>query len=99
MGRPNGTVPTCWRGSTRRSAARRTWRVITADGTLSAYAGNTENPVFTFRLGRIGLACTGIYSLDRSLFRFVATGATDRRLIRIGGTVTLNRHGIAVGAS
>ena len=73
--------------------------VITADGTLSAYAGNTENPVFTFRLGRIGLACTGIYSLDRSLFRFVATGATERRLIRTGGAVTLNRHGIAVGAS
>ncbi len=73
--------------------------VIAADGTLSAYAGNTENPMFTFRLGRIGLACTGIYSLDRSLFRFAATGATDRRLIRIGGAVTLNRHGIAVGAS
>jgi Glutamine amidotransferase domain len=73
--------------------------IITADGTLSAYAGNTENPVFTFRLGRIGLACTGIYSLDRSLFQFVATGATDRRLIRMGGTVTLNRHGIAVGTS
>ena len=73
--------------------------VITADGTLRAYAGNTENPVFTFRLGRIGLACTGIYSLDRSLFRFVATGATERRLIRTGGAVTLNRHGIAVGAS
>ena len=73
--------------------------VITADGTLRAYAGNTENPVFTFRLGRIGLACTGIYSLDRSLFQFVATGATERRLIRTGGAVTLNRHGIAVGAS
>ena len=48
------------------------------------YAGNTENPVFTFRLGRIGLASTGIYSLDRSLFRFVAPGATDRRLVRAG---------------
>ena len=47
------------------------------------YAGNTENPVFTFRLGRIGLASTGIYSLDRSLFRFVAPGATERRLVRV----------------
>ena len=38
------------------------------------YAGNGENPVFTFRLGRIELASTGIYSLDRSLFRYVARG-------------------------
>ena len=65
----------------------------------SAYAGNTENPVFTFRLGQIGLASTGIYSLDRSIFRFVAPGATDRKLVRIGGAVTLNRHGAASGAS
>ena len=41
-------------------------RRSTPTARLSAYAGNTENPVFTFRLGRIGLACTGIYSLDRS---------------------------------
>ena len=27
-----------------------------AGGDVAAYAGNTENPVFTFRLGRIGLA-------------------------------------------
>jgi hypothetical protein len=55
--------------------------------------------VFTFRLGRIGLACTGIYSLDRSVFRFAAEGATDRRLVRVGSSVTLNRHGVAAGAS
>ncbi len=73
--------------------------LLTADGSVSAYAGNTENPVFTFRLGRIGLASTGIYSLDRSVFRFVAPGATDRRLVRVGGSVTLNRHGGAAGAS
>ena len=58
--------------------------LLTADGAVSAYAGNTENPVFTFRLGRIGLASTGIYSLDRSVFRFVAPGATERRLVRVG---------------
>ena len=28
--------------------------VLTADGTPVHYAGNTDNPVFTFRLGRIG---------------------------------------------
>lgn len=68
--------------------------VLAANGTPHHYAGNGENPVFTFRLGRIGLASTGIYSLDRSLFRFVAPGGTDRRLIRIGATVTLDQHGM-----
>ncbi len=63
--------------------------VLTADGTPYQYAGNDENPVFTFRLGRIRLASTGIYSLDRSLFRFVAPGAEDRRLIRSRTTVEL----------
>lgn len=67
--------------------------VLAADGTAHHYAGNGENPVFTFRLGRIGLASTGIYSLDRSLFRFVAPRATERRLIRVGTTVTLDRQG------
>ncbi len=63
--------------------------VLAADGTPHHYAGNAENPVFTFRLGRIRLAATGIYSLDRSLFRFVAPGATDRGLVRMHTTVTL----------
>jgi glutamine phosphoribosylpyrophosphate amidotransferase len=63
--------------------------VLAADGTPYHYAGNTENPVFTFRLGAIRLASTGIYSLDRSLFRFVAPGAEDRRLVRMHTTVEL----------
>ena len=63
--------------------------VLAADGTPYHYAGNTENPVFTFRLGAIRLASTGIYSLDRSLFRFVAPGAQDRRLVRMHTTVAL----------
>ena len=67
--------------------------VLTADGTPHHYAGNGENPVFTFRLGRIGLASTGIYSLDRSLFRFVAPRATERRLVRQRSTVALDRNG------
>jgi glutamine phosphoribosylpyrophosphate amidotransferase len=73
--------------------------LLTAGGDVSAYAGNTENPVFTFRLGRVGLASTGIYSLDRSIFRFAAPHATERRLVRVGATVMLNRHGGAVHAS
>ena len=67
--------------------------VLAADGTPHHYAGNGENPVFSFRLGRIGLASTGIYSLDRSLFRFVAPRATERRLVRLRTTVTLDRNG------
>jgi len=66
---------------------------LTADGTPAIYAGNTENPVFTFRLGRIGIASTGIYSLDRSIFRFVAPDATERRMVRVGGVLTLDRNG------
>lgn len=67
--------------------------VLTADGGASHYAGNSENPVFGFRLGSIGVVSTGIYSLDRSLFRFVAPGATMRRLVRHGTTVTLGTDG------
>ena len=70
--------------------------LLAADGTPYHYAGNGENPVFSFRLGRIGIASTGIYSLDRSLFRFVAPSATDRRLIRVRATVALDRRGEAV---
>lgn len=67
--------------------------VLTADGTPHHYVGNGENPVFSFRLGSIGIVATGIYSLDRSLFRFVAPRATERRLIRLRTTVTLDGAG------
>jgi hypothetical protein len=73
--------------------------VLTPDGTPTHYAGNTENPVFTFRLGPIGIASTGLYSLDRSLFRYAAAGATDRRLLRVGDAVTLDRDGSPTPAS
>ena len=72
--------------------------VLAADGTPHHYAGNGENPVFTFRLGRIGLASTGIYSLDRSLFRFVAPGATERRLVRQRIDRCLDRNGSAISS-
>jgi glutamine phosphoribosylpyrophosphate amidotransferase len=64
--------------------------VLAADGTPYHYAGNDENPVFTFRLGPIELASTGIYSLDRSLFRYVAPGAEDRQLVRTRTTAVLD---------
>jgi hypothetical protein len=67
--------------------------VLPATGDPHHYAGNGENPVFTFRIGRIGIASTGIYSLDRSLFRYVAPAATDRRLVRLRSTVLLDASG------
>ena len=73
--------------------------ILTPDGSALHYAGNDENPVFAFRLGRIGIASTGIYSLDRSLFRFVATAATDRTLVRAGTTAAVDRNGIPTAAS
>jgi hypothetical protein len=82
-----------------RFGGRANLAVIAADGTTAHYAGNTENPVFSFRLGRIGIVSTGIYSLDRSLFRFVALGATDRRLVRHGRAIELDRHGTPTQAS
>jgi glutamine phosphoribosylpyrophosphate amidotransferase len=73
--------------------------VLTADGAPHHYAGNDENPVFSFRLGRIGIVSTGLYSLDRSVFRYAAPGATDRRLVRPGTTVSLGRDGSAQSAA
>jgi hypothetical protein len=63
--------------------------MLAPSGAAWAYAGNPENPVFTFRLGRISLASTGIYSLDRSLFRFAAPAAVDKQLVRQGSTVPI----------
>ena len=71
--------------------------VLTATGAAHHYAGNRENPVFTFRLGTIGIAGTGIYSLDRSLFKFVAPGAAERRLVPIRTTVSLDSAGRPTG--
>jgi hypothetical protein len=64
-----------------------------ADGSAWHYAGNPENPVFTFRVGAIGLVSTGIYSVDRSLFRFVAPGATHRGVARLHHTIALDERG------
>jgi hypothetical protein len=63
--------------------------LLTPDGFVRHYAGNTENPVFTFRLGRLQVVATGLYSIDRSLFRLVALGATDRHLVPAGFTAVL----------
>lgn len=58
-------------------------------GRATFHAGNGENPVFGFRLGGLRLLSTGVYSLDRSLFRLVAPGARDRRLVAPGRCASL----------
>ena len=71
---------------------------IGRDGEVVHYAGNTENPVFAFRLGRIGLASTALYSIDRSLFQLAAPGATDRRVARPGIAVSLASDGSPIAS-
>jgi hypothetical protein len=67
--------------------------VLTRDGTAHHYAGNDENPVFTFEVpvtgGAVRLACTGMYSLDRSVFKYVAPEATARRIVPFESTASL----------
>ena len=63
--------------------------VLAGDGPAYHYAGNGENPVFTFRLGEIAIASTGIYSLDRSLFRYVVPAGTERHLVPLRSTAAL----------
>ena len=69
--------------------------LIATDGAAVHYAGNAENPVFSFRLGRIGIVSTALYSIDRSLFQLAALGATERRLVRPGNAIALDATGTA----
>lgn len=63
--------------------------VLEPGGAATVRAGNAENPVFGFRLGDLRVLSTGVYSLDRSLFRLVAPGARDRHLVAKGRAATL----------
>jgi glutamine phosphoribosylpyrophosphate amidotransferase len=63
--------------------------VLEPGGRATMHAGNGENPVFGFRLGGLRLLSTGVYSLDRSLFRLVAPGARERRLVARGRFASL----------
>jgi glutamine phosphoribosylpyrophosphate amidotransferase len=71
---------------------------IDPTGAVVHYAGNDENPVFAFRLGRIGVVATALYSIDRSLFQLAAPAATDRRLARPGVALGLAPDGSPVAA-
>jgi hypothetical protein len=70
--------------------------VLTRDGEAYHYAGNGENPVFTFEVGAVRLACTGMYSLDRSVFKYVVPEATNRRIVPREQTATLHGFDPAV---
>jgi hypothetical protein len=95
-GRPDAwPVPALLADLHRTFAGEANLALLGSDGSACHHAGNGENPVFSFRLGRIGIAATGIYSKDRSLFRFAARGATHRRLARQGHTVALDERGHA----
>ena len=72
--------------------------VLTRDGAPHHYAGNPQNPVFSFRLGAIGVVSTALYSVDRSLFTYAARGATDRALARLHATIALDERGRAIEA-
>src|SRR5204863_5838035 len=63
--------------------------LLTPDGVVRHYAGNSENPLFTFRLDRLKVVSTGLYSIDRSLFRFVAPTAKERHVVPAGFTAVL----------
>jgi hypothetical protein len=63
--------------------------VLTRAGEAHHYAGNDENPVFTFNLDRVRVASTGMYSLDRSVFKYVVPEATNRKLVPLTATATL----------
>ena len=63
--------------------------VLTSAGEAHHYAGNDENPVFSFDLGSIRVVSTGMYSLDRSVFKYVAPEATNRALVPLTRTASI----------
>jgi glutamine phosphoribosylpyrophosphate amidotransferase len=85
-GRPAGEALAALHGAMGGSA---NLALLEPGGALTIHAGNAENPVFGFRIGHLRVLSTGVYSLDRSLFRLVAPGARDRRLVGKGAAATL----------
>ena len=63
--------------------------VLTREGEAHHYAGNDENPVFAFDLGEVRVVSTGMYSLDRSVFKYVVPEATNRKLVPLSRTASL----------
>ena len=72
--------------------------ILDRTGDLTHYAGNDENPVWSFRLGRIAIVSTAVYSIDRALFQLVAPDARERRLVRAGSSVSIDPTGSVIPA-
>lgn len=58
-------------------------------GDLGVYAGNSENRVFSFRLGAISLATTSLHSGDRFLFEGLFPEARDIQEMSLGDTIMM----------
>jgi glutamine phosphoribosylpyrophosphate amidotransferase len=84
----NGSVPATLRRLHDTFGGHANLAVLTRAGEAYHYAGNDENPVFTFDLDGIRVASTGMYSLDRSVFRYVAPEATNRKLVKLESTAS-----------
>ena len=63
--------------------------VLTRSGDAHHYAGNDENPLFAFDLGPVRVVSTGMYSLDRSVFKYVVPEATNRSIVPQRVTATI----------
>ncbi|PSR34420.1 MAG: hypothetical protein C7B46_05760 [Sulfobacillus benefaciens] len=62
---------------------------LAAHGTLAVYAGNQENPCYTFRIGAIHLSATSLHSMDDYLFDALFPQATDINTIPYGTAVEM----------
>ena len=85
-----GSVPEALRDLHETFGGHANLAVLTREGGAFHYAGNDENPVFTFAIGSIHLACTGMYSLDRSVFKYVVPEGTNRRLVPFETSASLH---------
>lgn len=85
----NGAVPATLQRLHETFGGHANLAVLTRAGEAHHYAGNDENPVFTFDLGDIRIASTGMYSLDRSVFKYVVPDATNRKLVKLEATASL----------
>ncbi|MHB1954628.1 MAG: class II glutamine amidotransferase [Sulfobacillus sp.] len=62
---------------------------LSAQGQLAVYAGNHENPCYSFRIGSINLSTTGLHSLDDYLFDALFPQATNIKEISYGTAIEL----------
>lgn len=88
----NGSVPATLQRLHETFGGHANLAILTRDGDAYHYAGNDENPVFTFDLDGVRVASTGMYSLDRSVFKYVVPEATNRKLVKLEATATLPGH-------